>query len=523
VKNFTLSLILLALLPALVLAQTPTPPTIPAVTVTGSVGPYSVDLTVTPQVTAKLAPPCGCGGAKAILNDDAADIGEAFARGLGDRLAIGKYRGLTLALRQLRADVTAGRTDAGDRYVAAIRAEFGYSITPQQECMAATWAVFGLEMANAFGTNIPASVLAEAVASQKQLCNPPAEKKGPTLAPPKAPGKRAATTNWLSPQAVLDGCFGSNGGCGGDDNTTVLGFAKNGGIPLESDYGPYVAYSQGCQPIAAGVMMYTDSDWGYADSSTTGVAQTTLIKAAIQQYGGVGCAVATGGGFMNYSGGVFTGNSMDIDHDVYLVGWDDAKGAFLMVNSWGPGWGINPSTNQKGVGPVLVKKTGLKLPPLNVRQARLAAYRQRNMKAIANLAQVAKALPPAYNALATQPPIEDQGQCGSCWDFSGIRMVSAANILAGNLPKSPSPMAGGCMWISYGSNQIGTEAVWCVAGKPVPYVVPNPPTPPSPPSPTRRAGVLFEKATRLYGGSEADKNKVLQAIKAAEDAFNLAP
>jgi hypothetical protein len=32
---------------------------------------------------------------------------------------------------------------------------------------------------------------------------------------------------------------------------------------------------------------------------------------------------------------VFNGNSRQINHDVALVGWDDAKGAWLLRNSWG--------------------------------------------------------------------------------------------------------------------------------------------------------------------------------------------
>ena len=238
------------------------------------------------------------------------------------------------------------------------------------------------------------------------------------------------------------------------------------------------------------------------------------------KYGGVGCAVAADGSFMGYSGGVFSGNARGINHDVYLAGWDDAKGAWLMVNSWGPGWGINPATGVAAGKPAATKPTGLKLPPPNVRAAKHAAYRARNMRAVADLAKLADNLPASYTALATQPPIADQANCGSCWDFSGVRCVSAANILAGTLPRSQAPMAGGCMWIKYGSNEIGTEAVWCMAGKPVPYVAPPGPGPSPQPGPTRRTSVLFEKATRVFQRNPA---LVERAIKAAEDVLETAP
>jgi C1A family cysteine protease len=44
--------------------------------------------------------------------------------------------------------------------------------------------------------------------------------------------------------------------------------------------------------------------------------------------------------FQAYKGGVF--NERDpgrINHAILLVGWDDAKGAWLMKNSWGVRWG----------------------------------------------------------------------------------------------------------------------------------------------------------------------------------------
>lgn len=106
--------------------------------------------------------------AAANSRDDIADIGEAFARGLGSRLAIGPYRGSTLALRQLRTDLAAARTDAKERYIAAVQAQI--SVNPQRACTIATFAVIGLEMANAFGANVPQSVIDAAIALRNQVC-----------------------------------------------------------------------------------------------------------------------------------------------------------------------------------------------------------------------------------------------------------------------------------------------------------------------------------------------------------------
>lgn len=50
----------------------------------------------------------------------------------------------------------------------------------------------------------------------------------------------------LSEQYTLDQCDGSNGGCSGDDNTTVLGDGKSGGVPLTTNYGLYEASVCAC-------------------------------------------------------------------------------------------------------------------------------------------------------------------------------------------------------------------------------------------------------------------------------------
>ena len=496
----TLSLWLAAVLPLAMLgvvqAQTPTPDQVQQIQ--SDVQKLAADVDA-------LATGCGCKGN--VNSDDAADMAEAVARGFGHRLAIGPYREATLAVREWRA------SDNND--LPKLQARLNR--TPRfTACQKATMAVIALEMVNSFSPGtIPPQVLAIAIQVQQAACATPAQGV-PTRAKPKT----APATNWLSTQFVLDSCGGANGGCSGDDNTTVLANAKTMGIPLESDYGPYVAYNQGCQAMTGTPMLYTLSDWGYADPSTTDVGATALIKAAILKYNGVGCAVAADNAFMNYSGGVFNGRSTGINHDVFLAGWDDAKSAWLMVNSWGP-WGIDPTTG-KAVKGKFTAKTGLVLKPATVRALHHATFRQRSTKAVADLAQLAENLPASYSCIATQPPIADQQSCGSCWDFSGVRVVSAANILSGTLPKS-APMTSGCMWIKYGANQIGTEAVYGIGGKPVPYVAPPGPGPQPQPTPTRRAAVLGEKGSALYAtGDKAKQATVLKAIKAAEDVLSTA-
>ncbi len=131
-----------------------------------------------------------------------------------------------------------------------------------------------------------------------------------------------------------------NGGCGGDDNVTVLDIAKSTGLPLTSDYGAYRGSAGQCN-YKAGQKLYKIDDWGFVDGGQgSGVASTDLIKAAIMNYGCVGCAIAADNAFMNtQAGSVFQGSgSRSIDHDIALVGWDDSKGAWKLRNSWSTSW-----------------------------------------------------------------------------------------------------------------------------------------------------------------------------------------
>lgn len=157
--------------------------------------------------------------------------------------------------------------------------------------------------------------------------------------------KAGLSADGLSAEYFLSCC--KSGGCNGDDNTTVLAWAKTHGLPLTKDYGPYLARESRCKYDPA-MKLYQIKDWGFADGSTEPSydrpTDTKLIKNAIHAYGCVGCAVAANSSWDGYRGGIHRGNSKQIDHDVILVGWKDDSslregGSWLMRNSWGEGWG----------------------------------------------------------------------------------------------------------------------------------------------------------------------------------------
>jgi C1A family cysteine protease len=147
-----------------------------------------------------------------------------------------------------------------------------------------------------------------------------------------------AATFILSEEYSL--CCYKTGQCQGDDNTTVLDWAKAHGLPLTSAYGPYIAAPARCN-YKPTMHLYQVDDWGFADSEGgQGVTPTPDIKSVIMAYGAVGCAIAADDAFMNHLGGtVFQGSgATTIDHDVILVGWDDATDSWILRNSWGAAW-----------------------------------------------------------------------------------------------------------------------------------------------------------------------------------------
>lgn len=60
------------------------------------------------------------------------------------------------------------------------------------------------------------------------------------------------------------------------------------------------------------------------------------------QYDPVTTGIAVDSYFQSYTGGVFNYNyTGEVNHGINLVGWDDNKGAWILKNSWGTGWGEN--------------------------------------------------------------------------------------------------------------------------------------------------------------------------------------
>ena len=129
------------------------------------------------------------------------------------------------------------------------------------------------------------------------------------------------------------------GSCGGGNTMFLFSCMRAAGAPLESEF-PYKA-QDGMSGTRQPSVEYKVAACGYAAYPKPSVRQ---IKEAICKYGPVYSSVYADRFFMGYSEGVFdvmAESERLTNHAIVLVGWDDAKGAWLLRNSWSDKWGEN--------------------------------------------------------------------------------------------------------------------------------------------------------------------------------------
>jgi hypothetical protein len=166
----------------------------------------------------------------------------------------------------------------------------------------------------------------------------------------------------VSEQEALDCGFVDNDCVLGGWHEPVLMYLLTEGEVSGHTY-PYHAMKGFCTTKLSN-RPYSVLNWGYvADGSSprTVLPTDASLKQAIMKYGPIASAVITKGWDKYYKktsdgtpnpnwsssfpNGVFRGtpNSQckveDIDHEVAVVGWDDAEGVWLIKNSWDTSWG----------------------------------------------------------------------------------------------------------------------------------------------------------------------------------------
>ncbi len=117
------------------------------------------------------------------------------------------------------------------------------------------------------------------------------------------------------------------------------------GWPSEQEV-PYYGNSQSCNISGQGIKL---ADAFVIDNSPFSNGQIPFpsideIKTYIVLTGSVSCAIVSTPTFINHKGSSIYQNdpaslNNAVNHAINLIGWDDAKGAWLVKNSWGTQWG----------------------------------------------------------------------------------------------------------------------------------------------------------------------------------------
>lgn len=127
-------------------------------------------------------------------------------------------------------------------------------------------------------------------------------------------------------EQFLVNCDNTSSGCNGGSNSALNMYVKFGGV-METD-APYKGKDGTCATYT-----YHEKAKSYAKVSNTQAA----LKQALYDYGPMYVAICAGTNFSNVKAGQVLSKTdgTNLNHAVTLVGWDDAKGAWLIKNSWG--------------------------------------------------------------------------------------------------------------------------------------------------------------------------------------------
>jgi C1A family cysteine protease len=127
--------------------------------------------------------------------------------------------------------------------------------------------------------------------------------------------------------------------CQGNWPATALDWLQGNGDPTETTM-PYTSRMSSCNSTAARHDTRVIS-WGFVNEDNPwDPPSEKALKKAIAAHGPVIATVLVTDAFQSYAGGVFDeGAPGGANHAVTIVGWDDARKAWHVRNSWGTSWG----------------------------------------------------------------------------------------------------------------------------------------------------------------------------------------
>jgi C1A family cysteine protease len=129
------------------------------------------------------------------------------------------------------------------------------------------------------------------------------------------------------------------GSCSGGLASKAFQHLIRGGMAKESDV-PYTGTNRVCGSPQTPLNALA---WGYVDPSVD-FPTTDQIKSALCQHGPLAVRMrVVSDDFVAYTGGIYDEfvekDSDGKGHALLIIGWDDAKAAWLVKNSWGVDWG----------------------------------------------------------------------------------------------------------------------------------------------------------------------------------------
>jgi C1A family cysteine protease len=142
----------------------------------------------------------------------------------------------------------------------------------------------------------------------------------------------------FSEQSLIN-CLGKNGNCDTGGHTDALNYLVKFGVPFEARTNRNKDYANKVLPcVEKGG--YKAAAWDFVHLPPDQMPNELELKEALLVHGPLVALVAMDEDFKHYGGGIFVGQSQGKpNHAVVLIGWDDAKQAWLIKNSWGAKWG----------------------------------------------------------------------------------------------------------------------------------------------------------------------------------------